>query len=362
MLCVTVYLLVLFCSTKVQSNYNQEQFEYIRENVTPIVNILNGTTEVRIYVNATEKYSIFTHLTPGRENIKVDEIEALNTAVSCKFGNWSTNTIFDFIKLNPLFYQRELQDHNIYKEMYKPLFDEALDNFITNINSYIGRCIHIISHYMNLNSNISHYDINILRILLTLNIKTGLISSRTNHGYSDNTLSDNDTIQMILVEMNALQNFLAMNCTDREPIHGNSKFYGFWIPNYTLSEAENNIKDVFYRIEHFKIEKGNTRINCTGNQMLLENIINAPSLEHITKDIKNASVYISETEIMSIQGVLKQIETQFDLKLILLYQESILTTIMKLICRSIIKVLFMISYAQEFINKIQLIAKINLNC
>lgn len=305
-----------------------------------------------VTIHKSEQCNIYmyNHQTKNTQ-IQEHTTYAFYTAVSCKFADWTINKIYDFIKLSPLLYRHKFENyHQIYKKVFHPLFEQSIDIFINSINEYIDRFINILNNFLDIYSHSSYYnDTAILKELISLKIKIDLLSKTSKNNFKTNK-SDSSVIRIVLEEMNAFQSFLSMNCKDIKPNKKNSTFFGYWMTIDDVLIDVSTINNFLYNVHYIKIELNQQK--CLANQIFLENIVTINSNDPISFDIVNAKIKITNTEKISIKNILEQIKVSYDIDIMYWYQDSILTSIVKLLYNKIIKVIKINQLTQELIKKI----------
>lgn len=349
MISMKTYLFLFLCSNlpfKVKT-----EFEINHENVK-IQNSDNIFIK-SVTIHKSEQRNIYMY---NRQitNMKAQECTeyAFYTAVSCKFADWAINNIYDFIKLSPLLYRNKFENyHRIYQNVFHPFFKESMAIFITTINEYIDRLINILNNFLDVYSHSSYYnDTTILKELISLKMKIDFLSvKKTERSFKRGKL-DGFIIRIILEEMNVFQRFLALNCQDIKPNKKNSTFYGYWMTIEDVLTEVSTINNFLYNMRYSNLELDQRK--CSFTQTFLENIIQINSNDSISLDIANTKIKTTGTETMTIADIFEQIQVTYDVDLIFWYQDSILTSIIKLVYSKIIKIIQVNPLSEEIKNKI----------
>lgn len=269
------------------------------------------------------------------------------TAISCKFAEWTINEIFGFLSRTPLFYQKNYEKLPVFKKAFSSLFIKSVKNFV-KIDENIGRFIRILHGFISKNSNATYYnDKTIVSALLSLRVKLHFILSNSKTKKSKRNKSPHTRIvQLIVEELNTLQSFSSMNCSTVQTFDDrNPQFTGYWITKIgnVTPGLQDRINDLLSSLEKINLES-NQPICSVSHMLFVEFLL---SNEFIQRDIAYArfkfpqtksssiassssqSTYVNKESIMLSQ-ILQKIEVSQDIELVVLYQNFIITTIMKL--------------------------------
>jgi len=134
-------------------------------------------------------------------------------------------------------------------------------------------------------------------------------------------------IRSILSDATALQRFRLTNCPDGHEPHPPGRWTQF-------DSAAGDIEADFSRTENIKPEPP----ACSVTQMLLENFATLSTDDGISRDILNAKVTVTEKNRIPVREILKRVEKDQDVDMISWYQNSVLTTIMKIVCSRLMKI------------------------
>lgn len=349
MLSMKIYLFLFLCLNllfKVKTEFEiNHQYVKIKDSNNIFIKsvTIHKSEQCYVYINNNQT-----------KNIQLQEytVYVFYTTVSCKFADWAINTIYDFIKISPLLYRYKFENyHHTYQKVFHPLFEQSMNIFIKTLKEYIDRLINILNNFLDLYSHSSYYnDTTILKELISLKIKIDFLSIKKNQSYFQLNKSDSFVIRIVLEEMNALQRFLSMNCLDIRPNQKNSTFYGYWITVDDVLTDVSTINNFLYNMRYITLELGQHK--CSITQIFLENIVTITSNDPISHDIANTKIKITGTENISIKNILEQIKVTYDIDLIFWYQDSILTSIIKLIYTKVIKIIKGNQLSQEITSNI----------
>lgn len=326
------YLYFVLCSIIVSSEVITDHFGIIQQYVKLKIDDSHNNDMINVTIRESEACNIYIH----KHNYPMDDkqehtIHAFYIALNCKFADWTMNKMYDLIMSTPWFYGSKMQNNSrVNKTVFKSYFDRSVQNIII-IDKYIGRFINILRNFISKNSHASYYtDTATLKSLMSLKYVINFTLLNIDKKYK----LDDDIIPLILLEVNALQSFLSMNC---KQISGyrNLHFYGYWITaiDEILIDVD-TIDNFLFNIKDIELESN--LLNCSVTQMLLENIVTISSDDHISSDIVNAKLQLTDTDKVSIRDILEQTKTSYDIGTLFQYQDSVLSTIMKLIYTKII--------------------------
>lgn len=257
---------------------------------------------------------------------------AFYTTVSCKFSQWTIHQVYGLLKLVPLFDRnngRSIDDGALVAP-----YKESISTFKTVVDKYVDRFVRILNDILDTNSDVLYYsDTTILKTLVSLQV-------HTHYAPLQNERSDDDAhvlpaIRSILSDMTALQRFRLMNCSETPSDSDNSHLSGYWI---RFDGAAVDIEEFLSGMEKTKSEPS-APLACSVTQTLLENFVTLSTNDEISLDILNAEVMDTKTNKISVREILKRIEKEHDVEMISSYQNSVLTTIIKIISSNIMRFL-----------------------
>lgn len=373
MICRKTYLILYLYSTVTVLSAYEPIFIGLENNVKLSTSENRHIKEVSIGKNDI-KSAILMYQTKKieepveNENLNLYTTNAFYVAISCKFSNWTIMSIYNFIKVCPLFYQNDIRS---FIEQIKPHFDKSIQTLKRFVDTNVERFIRLLNKFIDADSKASYYkDTSILKALITFKLKMHFISLENEAQQTENEISDVEKIRLILEEMTVLQKVLSMNCADLPNGNKYPQVYGYWIPTYHVQGTGkvDNVKisvgdndTIFKEIEVFFVEFYQTTklvsFNypyCEVKYMFLENIVAINLNDQISIDISNAVVKTTDTETMLIKDFLQLAKVSYDVDIILLYQNAVLTTIIKLIFSKVIEIMVkQESLSVEIINTIK---------
>lgn len=365
-----ILIIIVLCLNTISSS--SDEFDKIANKY---VNIENSYNDYLKEIMISDKFSFDIALyAPIREIYKINLSNPLYYVIACNFAQWTINKLFHgILGVTPLFYQRELTDYDEYEHEYTEQFKSSVDKIEHTINEFVLRFIYILYKFFELNPNSTYYiDNSVLKTFISLKVKMMFISQN-----EQNTSSHDNIIRIFIKEMNTLQQFMSVNCSDRQIIYKNKKItldtqvYGYWIQFYDSVYHEYNnkkiseqmVNDFLNKIQIFNLYSAEEpKLNCSLAQLLLENITLSSPKDHITFDISNAKLKITDTEMILINNLLNQVKVSYDIKKLFWYQDSVLSAIIKLIYSKILNILKQgNSLSEIIINKIEEINKLVIN-
>lgn len=337
MLRKVVYLYLFLCSIPIQCNETQE---LVLKNISRYVTFEN-VSQRNNYQNAIRiegkdanisPYDIVLNGHPIQLS-NLDKTYAFYIFINCKISLWHIQRISSFIDATPLFFQYKFQNYDHYDKLYKVKFANDLNSLINDVKTIVVQFISILNDFLDIFVDSSFYmDNSVLKTLVSLKIKIDSMSIINVENPTHFNRSDNDIVQILLEEMNALQRCLPMNCEYIPYEMKISQLFGFWIAvNGEESEIENIISFVANIYDSPDLSSANKLKNCSTEKIFLENLGNISSDDYIAKDIGNSIVKITKTETIKIKDLWDLMKKSFNIDVIVWYHDIILTALMKLV-------------------------------
>lgn len=330
MLCVTKLWVLLLCSkTLVLAKIGLKSIALtvnsasIAKSESNIFNYKVDLTLNEVNING----NMFTnHRQNGSHALTViSKLHAIYFMTNCEFAHRTVFKIYEFIKMCPLFYRNEFQHNDLYDEENKEEFRKNLKSFLANAHLFdsLLKALHV---YFMYKSKVSlHHDTAVMiKTLLSLLVKSYYISS----SISDETksfISDVNIIRLILIDMIDIQRFLLMGCPEVPACGENLQMYGIWVL-IDAAEATNQNFDKLLNVTRRSVEYDNLSVrDCKTEQLF--GIISIDLNDDDFKDISTAKIRITRDKSISIEDVLKQTKTNFDIHLLSWYHDLILSAV-----------------------------------
>lgn len=349
MWCADSFLFVCFIAMIVCDVDRNIFFNLKADTIKSIVKSkrIDGNDNISNVLINENKYIIYVYDPEVEENSNANydnkNVNRFYTCMNCQFAIWTQEELMKFIKPFPLLYNASFLD--TYNNVFERTFEESV-KILINITEYIVRFIDILLNFINASTYPLLIDTIVLKSLVSLYFKCDYIKTIHNHKHYfvvenenvfNNKLSDNVIIQTVFETINELQQFVVMNCELSTTHVHHKQFYGFVLSdNFLFNESKHNdIKTFLLSIKPINLESPILK-NCTIKQMLLENIVMTSCVDKISCEIYNAE-WNTNYGLVSVKDVFERIQhSLFNLDVIFWYQELILKTIMKIICRKLL--------------------------
>lgn len=308
---------------------------------------------VNVKVCDNEEYGIYLY--QSKENLLktlLDTVYAFYITFNCNVAQWCVNTIYEFT--NELFLFQNNSRHDT--KNYKKNFNDNFWAFKIAVQENIGALIHILNHLLNLNSeNVFYLDSSVIEALVLLEINVDIISTHNKHLNTDDS-THYGIIQVFMQNMNAFQSFLSMNCSRVNSAWAYINSYGYWITfeNHKKVQLINFFNSIVVNVIHLELEKLPI---CSTNYVLLENIAKPPWDDDVSTTIADTYILVVDnnqehTSPTRIRDVYDRIQKSYDIELIYLYHDSVLTAIMKIIFKEMLNGL---QYSITFVRNFQVV-------
>lgn len=249
----------------------------------------------------------------------IDKVNVFSSVINCLFCEWVVNHIDEFIKQSPLYFQ-----HKFFNTRYAKTLNIKSKQTITTLNEFESK----ITDFMNILYDTSktnrkflhHNDKTIFIPLLSLKTKIVyiLLSNNESKKLEKFIKSDNVIIRELLKDIIKIKQYLHKECVTEIFKKQNSQFSV--IPdkdeslNILLSKI--GVPEIYPKI--FSI-----------NQMLLKNIVTTSSNHSIVLEILGGKFKPTQIETVSIKDIHERAQQSYDIEVIYMYQNAIITSIMK---------------------------------
>lgn len=296
---------------------------------------------------------------------QLDKLHIFNLTLNCKFGRWILQRLFSFMELSPLLYQYKFQTHPLYDEVFKPRFKEYLTTLLSDFYNYIDRFINALRAFDSFNMYSSFYNNNatILKIILSLKMKSYIIPTIQNKENANEYKTDFEIIQLFLIDMIDIQRFLTVNCSYEPTSRKNSQMFGIWISvDQVLTNDDIEIildiadRTIIKTSLQNKIDEESdygddiSSPKCSYENIFLVNIIDLKSATNpISIQIMNSKVKITEKrKSIPLSRIYTEIKKLYDIDVSLLFYDYVVTAIMKIIVSKTKNIIKTPNIKQEF--------------
>lgn len=275
------------------------------------VEISLGSTEIQETIFTRHRSNALTNeLTP-----EMGKLHAVFIMTNCEFALNMMHKMYVLIKDHPLFNNDECNKN----------FLQNLCSFQTNTETFYEIFEALYAHFK-YRSEISRYDeTGILKPMLSLLVKLIFIPF----------ISDNkNVIRLILIDMNEIRTFLLMNCPEIRSSNTKTELFSTFYPKKFQPVLTNQLlfvtKTLLYHLNYLKSH------DCVTIKTVLS-FINTDNftIDNDFHDITAAVVQISHGTKISVKDILKQMNINYDIHIVLLYYELIFTTVMQTIVKFI---------------------------
>lgn len=277
------------------------------------------------------EYCIYIY-DPDLQMTNKDELTVLNKfyiMTNCKFAEWTQYELFSFVERFPKSQEELLQNYKAYTKDYNALLND-IEKYLIRFENVLFELLKITAAYA---------DTSLLKTLIVLRYKIHFITSLLKMFIPETFESDNDVKYIFLETINSIQNFMNLNCavpivTVEEHTSELKKYFG-----YGMTKSETNIDSIDgfldYITKRIHLEP---LTQCEVEQMLLKTIVTDTSQESNFLNLSSTEIKIKNKKV-SILNYFKKVTQQYDLELILTYQDFLFNIMVKIICRETLKIL-----------------------
>lgn len=358
---ITVILSVCLCSMLKQCSADTPLEDVVKyTNVTPVPN-----SELHYEVEIGENHlgSKSTIFLPeffyiAAHDLHIHKAYAFNVFINCKFASYAISSVYGFISVLPVFYQRKFQNLVLHNEELGVRFRAYIDKLLANVNRHMKKLIRVLDLLtIPVKPNTSyHTETLVLKTLLSIKLKTYFILNAKNNETSEIvsetedtpcTISYSKTVQLLLIDMTQLQKYLSINCPRVSGIEGNSQWFSFWVyPNQIA--VNNDISQVIKFIEQKRESKDVS--TCSLPKILIKKLTDFFKSENMIKDVQ---VKFTRTENLPLKRIENHVDMFYDIDVVFMYINAI--------AKSLIRILFFkikkLSHHKKIPNKINKMIK-----
>lgn len=344
--------------TAVHPDIVPDLLENIRASVTvrkkdDTYNMLNVT----VNDSGLHEMAICMYVPKSKTIPLIDPVNAFYTTVCCAIADWTVGQINNLV--SPLFHQPNTQDSNVYTPESEKQFKMNFNTFKWIIERNVKFFVTAINNLIDTHLYASYYkDTSILKTLTTLRIYTEFLSMAQNDSSSNDGESHFNVLQLFLKHMKELEIFLSMNCSGAPSNLNSSKFFYDWIePNIVMDNdyiinypTNTNIKLILV-----------DQLVCSSTQIILNEFVNPstnnPMSASNASNINQANVIVNKIIVGTVKDILDEIKKSYSIELIILYQNSVLSAILKFLFHQVIYIFEMKlnDYERNALNKIQIV-------
>lgn len=278
------------------------------------------------------KYRIYKY-NPGTEKTIKDPIKLVNMfyiMMNCRLAEWTQLELFQFIERFPKSNEGLTND-------YETNIIKYINYGLNYIEENVTRFVNILFELLKITTSFA--DTSLLKTLVFLQYKIHFVTSLSERSITK-TSNYYDDLKFIFVKIiNSIQNFTSLNCTEptcnkQEFTDEIKEYFGYMMitcemKNYNLHV----VLDYITNYIHLEL-----CTQCKVEQTLLKSIITENSQHSAFLNFSKTKVQLQNVKL-SILDLFIKVTESYDLELILEYQEFFFTTMIKLICREILKLL-----------------------
>lgn len=290
-------------------------------------------------------FQIYSRNEPYKVDIKYKysiayKINFFYICLSCEFGRWIKNTLFEIIKDLPIFYHIDIF-HVLYGNEFEKKLKKSSETAI-KLFDYVDKFIYILSTLIYVEEyTVSSNETTVLHILYEIKFKIqNKYVKNLRYSFNSNKNYDQMVVRDFLEIINKTQSYIILNCHsdelsfEPENVLKKKYLYGYSI---NLKTYDNDFINKLLESTKLMRMIKDSNTYCTTNQMLLKDLIHYDrtkgneSMIYLSEIIGGAEITLAEeSNSMTIGEILNKTQDMSDLEFVYFYLSTIFKTMMKI--------------------------------